>query len=250
MKRVVAALFILFSLPVFKFGADFLWSALKLHSGQPFYAPSRDAYAEYGLIWVGISLLILAPSATVLLKKDSKGSWLVLPLLVLLLVAVALPSNLPPGYRGRLAGRAVERRMERAGESLKSWAGEHRQFPEDENQLRTALEPREPGDEESQTNSRYQRGGQPLAYQFVFVGNAQGPHRPQPPGGQPAIVYCAMSPDRQKFWITATALPDDVSSNVVMLERDSQLVVISGEVLPKTPEPVAAPAPGKKAGKK
>ena len=247
MKRVVAALLVLLSLPLFGIARPFLLSALKLHWGQPFYAPSREAYGEYGMIWVGLALLVLVPSALVLLKKKAPGSWLVLPLLVFLLAAVALPSNTPPGSRGRMAVRALEQRVERASESLKVWAGERQQFPGDDRELQSAIEPGTSTRWES-TYTQYERGGQPVPYRFVLVANSQGPHRPQQAGDQPAIVYCAVSPDRQRFWLTATALPDDVSSEVMMLEREGQLVVIIGKVPPKPPEPISA-APEKKPGK-
>lgn len=251
MKQVIAVLFVLLSLPVFKFGWGFLWSAVKLRSGQPFYVASPDDYIAYGAFWVGLALAVLVPAALVLLKKGAKGSWLVLPLLFLLVAAVALPSNIPPGFRATLAGRNVQRRMETAASHLEKWGGEHRQLPADESELRGALEPKDTAEEETQDpNSRFLRGGQPVAFRFVLVPNARAPHRAQPAGEQPAIVYCAISPDRQKFWLTATALPDDVSSEVVMLERDGALVSNSGEVPAKSPEPVPEAAeknPKKKA---
>jgi hypothetical protein len=198
-----------------------------------------------------MALLVLVPSAIVLLKKDSKGSWLVLPLLVLLLVAVALPSNLPPGFRAVMAGRAEQRRMEGAGESLKSWSSERRQLPADDQELGSAIavETQALIDGGSEKNSRFGRGDQPVPYRFVLVAGAQSPHRAQPAGDQPAIVYCAISPDRQKFWLTATALPGDVSSEVVMLGRDGELVVINGEVPAKSPEPAPTAEPEKKSKK-
>lgn len=239
MKQVIAVLFVLLSLPVFKFGWGFLWSAVKLRSGQPFYVASPDDYIAYGAFWVGLALAVLVPSAVVLLKKGAKGSWLVLPLLSLLVAAVALPSNIPPGFRGHAAGRGVERRMERAATQLEKWGGEHRQLPADESELTGALEPKDTAEEQTQDpNSRFLRGGRPVAFRFVLVPNAPGPHRAQPPGEQPAMIYCAISPDRQKFWLTATALPGDVSSEVVMLVRYGELVAISGAV--PAPEPVPA----------
>lgn len=249
MRQVLAVLFGLLSLPLFMFGGKFLVSAVKLHLGQPFCASSSPGdFSAYGAIWVGMSLLVVAPSALVLLKKSVPSYWLVLPLLVLLLAAVAIPSNMPPGYRGTIAGRAVERRMQSAATQLEKWGSEPGQLPGDESQLRSALEPKERAEEETPppTNSRYQRGGQPVLYRFVLVPNAQGPRRLQPAGDQPAIIYCAISSDRKRFWLTATALPGDVSSEVVMLERDGELVVTGGEVPAKPPAPVPAAAPEKK----
>lgn len=244
MKQAVGALFMVLSLPLFMFGGPFLVSALRLHWGQPFCASSPEDYAVYGAIWVGMALLVLVPSALVLLKKNVPGTWLVVPLLVLLLSAVAIPSNIPPGYRGTMAGRAVERRMQSAAAQLQQWGSAHGQLPEDEGQLRGALEPKAAAEEEATpSNSRYQRADQPVPYRFLLVPKAQGPRRPQPPLEQPAIVYCAISADRKKFWLTATALPGDVSSEVVVLERDGEFVVISGEIPPQSagPAPVAAP---------
>ncbi|MGH9602046.1 MAG: hypothetical protein ACRD24_06615, partial [Terriglobales bacterium] len=129
MKHIVAAFFVLFSLPVFMFGAPFLWSALKLRLGQPFYAGAADDYVLNGAVWVGLSFFILAPSALVLLKKGTSAGWLLISLPVLLLAMVALPSNQPPGGRGGSAKQAVEQRMETAAESLQSWASDHGQLP-------------------------------------------------------------------------------------------------------------------------
>ncbi len=248
MKQAVAILFLLFSLPIFHFGWGFLWSAVKLRSGQPFYAVSPEGYTARGAFWVGLALVALVPSAVVLLKKGAKGSWLVLPLLVLLLAAIAVPSNIPPGYRGHMAGGAVRGRMQDAATQLEEWGSEHGQLPGDESELRIALGPKKPAEEEaSATNSMFGRGGQPVPYRFLLVPNAKAPHRAEPAGDQPAMVYCAISPDRQRFWLTATALPDDVSSEVVMLETFDELVAISGAVPAKPREPAA---PEKKPAKK
>jgi hypothetical protein len=248
MKQAIAILFLLFSVPVLRFGWGFVWSAVKLRSGQPFYAGAVGDYTTYGAVWTGMGLLILLTSAAVLLRKDSKGGWLVLPLLLLLLVAVALPSIIPPGFRGQLAGQNVQWRMETAARQLEEWGREHRQLPADEGELRGALAPKETAAEKApDPNSRFLRGGQPVAYRFVLVPNARAPHRPQPAGDQPAMVYCAISPDRQRFWLTATALPDDVSSEVTMLEHDGELVLLTGTV--PAPEPAPA-APEKDARKK
>jgi len=250
MRHVLAALFSLLSLPLFLFGGKFLVSALKLRSGQPFYTSSSpEDFLAYGAIWVGIALLALVPSVLVLLKKSAPSGLLVLPLLVLVLSAIAIPSNMPPGYRGTMAGRAVERRMKLVATALEQWGGEHGQLPGDDGQLRDALKTNEPPDEDSATNSRYHRGGQPVPYRFILASNALAPHRLQPAGDQPAIVYCAISSDRKRFWLTATALPGDVSSQVVMLGRDGELVVINGEVPAKPSEPAATAAPEKKSKK-
>lgn len=248
-KRIVAGLVGLFSLPVLMFGFQFLSRGVQAHQGQSFYAAGVEGYIEGGLIWMAIALLILLPALRVVLKRDASVAWLALSFLVLILAAMAIPSNTPVGWRVRMAREATERRMESAGTQLAQWAGERQQLPANDAELQSAMKlPDLSPAGTLPTESRYRRAGLPIPYRFVLAANAGGPNRPQPAGDQPAVLYVAVSADRQKYWITATALPDDASREVVMLERDGQLLVTSGEVPPKPPE--AAPAPGKKAPRK
>jgi hypothetical protein len=71
--------------------------------------------------------------------------------------------------------------------------------------------------------SRYARGGQRLPYRFVFVPGAKGPHQSAPPGDRPGILYCAVSEDGQRLWVTATGLDRAVGGSVVWLEFEPGL---------------------------
>ena len=84
----------------------------------------------------------------------------------------------------------------------------------------------------------YYRNGALVPVRLVYVGGATGPVLAEPPDApMPAAIYCAVSPNRENFWITAAMLDREVGGHSRWLrgmrsttDRSAQPLVIHGSV--------------------
>jgi hypothetical protein len=207
-----------FSLPVVYLGLQFLWADLRIRLGLPFYVV--HGYLAGGAVWLVWGLLILGLGVTAILRR--KGSILALILGIMLLIgaAIAIPSTLLPGYLGRAGQRDVQATMQRISVSQSAWARKTGRFPATQAELDQSL--RSAAEQEGELVTRYARDGQRLPYRLIYIAGATGPHLPSPAGDQPGIIYCAVSSDQNRFWITGTALREAVGREVVLLPSFEQ----------------------------
>jgi hypothetical protein len=176
-------------------------------------------YLRQGL-WLGIpGALALVVSLYVLIRRNAHGSWLAIPMVLLLMLAIAIPGFVR--FPASEAGHDVHRRAQSVAGALVGWSGASGRFPATEAEFQEAM--KRVDREEAARPSRYARAGQRIPLRFVFVPGAKGPHQPTPPGDQPAILYCAVSEDGRRLWLTATGLDQNVGGAVVLLEFEPGL---------------------------
>jgi hypothetical protein len=224
----------LFSLPVVYLGLQFLWDGLRIRFGDPFYV-AHD-YLARGVVWVAWGLLILALGSVAFLRRKGAVPALILGILLLLGAAIAIPSTLMPGHLARTGQQDVQSMMLRVSVTLSAWARQSGRFPASQDELDEFV--RAPAEKEGDLITRYARDGRRVPFRLVYVADAAGPHLPSPAGDQPGIIYCAVSSDRQQFWLTGTALGEAVGGEVVILPSFEQ----AGPWIEKgRPEPPSQP---------
>ena len=74
--------------------------------------------------------------------------------------------------------------------------------------------------------SWFARRGSRVPYRFVYVASASGPYTPNPPGADPATIYCAVSGDGQHYWITATDLNGPIGTAIDFARGEDGSVMV------------------------
>jgi hypothetical protein len=80
---------------------------------------------------------------------------------------------------------------------LETWGREHGKFPLTEDELHITLG-------SATMPSPYRQGGNTLNYQFELVPNQSAPYQTTPK--RPGIIYYAVDPNGQQFWLTLSGL--------------------------------------------
>ena len=205
-------------------------SWVRLHLGQPFYV--EYDYLQEGFVWLLWGLLALGFAAYPAIRRQASAGGLILGLALVFVAFIAIPSNPSIVYGpARQARSGVSAALRNLQTALLAWGEQNAHFPADETQLRLVAEGiKLPGPPYGLTSSPYGRGEERLPYRLVYVPDAAGPHQPQPPGAEPGVVYCAVSPNLKQFWLTATVLDGDVGHRVILLHAEHELVVREGKL--------------------
>ncbi len=204
------------------FAARLLFIELQLHLGHPFYVDLQ--YLSKGMFlftpgFIGILIVWL-----VVRSARTSVLWLIVPLGIGFMGLQVPPSNYE--FSAASVGRsAVATQMSEVGRTLLEWGRKNGHFPASESQFLHMVQ------QLKQQPSLYAREGQRLPYRMIYIPNAAGPHLPQPPGPEPTMIYCAVSPNLQQFWLTATVLDEVVSTLVSMLkESNGSVQVLHGNL--------------------
>ena len=230
LRIVAGGMVCLFSLPIMFIGAQFLWSWVRLHFGQPYYV-GHD-YLSNGLLWLIWGLLVFALAGYSMMRRRGSAFLLLAGFLLLGVAAVAIPSHRLPGGFTESARLSVIGKVRTLGSAMDEWAKKNGRLPANETELRDVWSEYIGQPEE---RSPYYRAGQRLVYRLVYMGNAAGPYLREP-GMEPAVIYCAVRQDLKQFWITATGVDADVGSRVVFVKGwdEPGPFVVEGKLEAKT----------------
>ena len=160
-------------------------------------------YSEYAICYMILTIISMAIGIQTLRNRRGGCAGLVASLITLMFTAISLPSNwLDPASAAR---RDVQVITKAVGGFLVEDSQQHGHFPGDESQLREA-EWRFRLQWLGEHPGPYARGRMRVPYKLVYMANAAGPHLSGPLGPEPSLLYCAISPDLRRLWVTATAL--------------------------------------------
>lgn len=212
--RILAAIVLgLYGVGIAALGGSFLWPWVQMLFTDAFYIVWD--YLVDGLFLLVLGLLVLLPAVYVLLRRQARVAWLLVSLVILLLAAMLIPSmRLDPVRAAQYEVSSQARNVHRA---VVGWAAEKGRLPANEAELLSVAQAHGSGSDDPLL-SRYARGGERLPYQLVYIANATGPHLPQPPAAQPGVIYCAVSADLKRLWLTATGLERTVNGPIVFVK--------------------------------
>ena len=189
------------SFPIMFVGLQFLWCELRSHIGHPFYV--EHDYLWGGAVWLAWGLVILALGGIAVFRRKGSAAALVLGIMLLIAAAIALPSIRLPRDVARVAHADVRSAMLRISVTQSAWAKKSGRFPANQRELDEFV--KAPVEKERELVSRFARDAQRLPYRLIYIADAPGPHISSPAGDQPGMIYCAVSRDQKRFWITGTA---------------------------------------------
>lgn len=183
---------------------------------------------EFLLFFVITALMGLLTAIVPLSSRKRSGRWL-LASFAFVIFEVPLPvvfsaQNSMYEYRS-VTGAFVGYKV------LDNFYEEKKRYPVSQQELDAFI----PGQERYFQWSWYSRRGARLPYRYVYVANATGPYTPNPPGPDPATVYCAVSGDLQHYWTTGTDLRSAIGNEIVMSMDNGRLVVFDENA--KKPSP-------------
>ncbi len=229
LRKVLAIVGMLLTAPLFILGAKFLYLWARLGRG---YAVRFDYGTEAGtwLIWGGLTVLFFLGA---LQRKTSGALLLLVGWGSLLLFGIALPSHrIDPLEQARF-GTAMELRNLQV--SLNTWAAREGHVPGSQADLDAAA--KEGADSSGETAaSQFVHDGDRLPYRLVLVSGARGPLRTPPADAAPGTVFCAVNPELDHYWLTATGLASPVGGAVVM-EENPMFLEAGTSVLDGPPPP-------------
>lgn len=119
------------------------------------------------------------------------------------------------------------------GHHLIAWQKDHGRYPASAEELRAAVA-------QLELESPLVKGGQTIPYRLVYVGGARGPAFPQLSPAELAVLYCAISPDMQTFWLTITVPKELVGRSVTWLRGRDGSRVFTKDSLPFPASPPSA----------
>ena len=213
MRTVPGALVGFSSLPIIFLGLQFLVYGVWAERGHGFFV----AHGYYGdgavlLIW---GLVILALGIIPAVVRKASVLWLVLGVILLILAATAIPSFRMPGDFARSARTTVMGRTREVSAALERWAETSGRFPADQSELDRVV--KELIEIDGKRLSSFAHAGQRLPYQMTHIADATGPYIHSPAGERPGTIYCAVSRDRKRIWLTGTALDQAVGGKVIFV---------------------------------
>ena len=173
-------------------------------------------YSGYVIFYLVLTLIPVALGVEAVWRQRRGGTALVVSLIIAMFAAYSFPTNYVD--RAQSAHGAVRGAAKHTGERMAALSEERGHFPESEAQFReteTSLREAWSG------RSPYARDGQQLPYKLVYLASASGPHLPDPPGPEPSLLYCAISPDLKTLWITATALEHEGGKVIFVPDPDA-----------------------------
>lgn len=197
---VLLAVLLFFTVFQLTHGLGLLTEWLEAQKGQQFYVhlpfqglgTARTAAGTLGLA----ALLYLVFRR----QRNALGTGLVVVAFIVTMVGPNVLYITTPDYDLPLhASGGVARLMAKTLDSLSAWGNKAGHLPASDEEFKMAvIRPTEP--------SWYARAGERLPYQIVLVPGASGPYLQESVSLAPAVVYCAISFDLRRFWLTGTVL--------------------------------------------
>jgi len=208
-RVVLAGIFGLFSLPPLIFGGYLLTCWLRIHSADVYYV--EYPYAGAALTFIAIGAMSLFCAGYGALRGSFYGLLFSIPLVVGLMTMINIPDGTPHASRSMLADTNY---LSSVNSFFRVWYEANQRFPKDESEFLEALKTG-PAAWQNRVKSPpefsfYSRGGIRLPYQLVVINNATGPQLDNL-SRRPGVIYYCVSGDEQEFWMTMTALSEDVS---------------------------------------
>jgi hypothetical protein len=204
----------IFSLPALIFGGYFFVCWFRIHTTDAFYV-------EYPYLLAGCLILatgLLSAFCTVwgLRRRSFHGLVFVFPLLGGLAMLVYIPDGTPHVQRSMVDDGNY---LSDVGSFFRVWYESHHNFPGNEAEFLDAMSKgpaRWHGRIQAPSyRSDYGQRGHNLPYEIVIVENASGP-RLNDTATHPGVIYYCLSSDRQQYWVTMTALDEDLANIAVL----------------------------------
>lgn len=215
--RILAIFSICCGLMPLAFALTYVGVEMRRRSG-PFGIAGE--YSGYAIFYLVLTLIPVALGIEAVWKQRRGGTALVLSLIIGMFAAYSFPTNYVD--RARSAHGHVRGAAKDTGERMVALSEERGHFPESEAQFReTETSLRDGWSGEGLNRSPYARDGQQVPYKLVYLASASGPHLPGPPGPEPSLLYCAISPDLRTLWITATALEHEGGKVIFVPDPDA-----------------------------
>ncbi len=198
-------LLLIFCLPIFLSGLMYI----------DWWQMSRRGHYYYEFPYLGMACLYflaaLVATSAVLYRGMRQGHNLLLliPVLMFLVWGVFF-SKVQPAANGI----GDYNYLNTVAFDLDEWSGRHYRYPLDETEVQEALRSTTRMDEFTrrtgfrlQQESHYRLRGMAISYQVVLLTNSTGP-RLTAIDGRPGLIYFAVSPRAEEYWLTMTALKD------------------------------------------
>lgn len=220
---------VLFSLLPLSVAFGFFRLEVQTWFGHPYYL-GHDHF-ERGCFWLLIGLVALLPASYCALRRNASTWWLALGFAAALLASVALPSNVLPSMLIPRAEDTLTAEARNLANALQTSDANQGQLPASETDL---MEIAARAEGPNGLMGPYYRDEVRAPVRLVYVGGASGPVLADPLNApMPAAIYCAVSADRRRFWITVAMLDRDVGGHPRWLKaRDGRAgpMVVSGLV--------------------
>jgi hypothetical protein len=228
-RRIVGGVVVLFSVLPLWVALGFLRLEMETWFGHPYYL-GNDHFAR-GCFWLLIGLAALVPGSYCAVSRHASAWWLGLAFAAAVFAGVVLPSNVLPTMLVPRAEDSLTAKARNVAAALDALGANQGRFPANERELANLVA--SAGGPNSLVGPYY-RDGVVAPIRLVYIGGASGPilnEIPNPP--MPAAIYCAVSADTKRFWITARMLNGAVGGQPRWLRAtgtDTQPLVISGAV--------------------
>jgi hypothetical protein len=213
LSLVVATLIALFSCPLILFTFNSLRICLGrlALSGNAFYVNHWWDGWMLVCFLAGPAVLVLVAIGICSTLRAAWPTWPLIALPVALIVelcALIVTPNLPFWHLELVENvksmGSVERRLE-------TWGKEHSRFPLTQNELDIALG-------STTMTSPYRQGSNTLNYQIEVLPNQSAPYQTTPK--RPGIMYYAVDPRGQQFWLTISGLNAPYAGRPTMAHTD------------------------------
>jgi len=233
-RIIIGSLIALFSLVPLGIAFAFFHLSAETWFGHPYYL-AHNPFGR-GCFWLFVGLMALLPAAYYAVRRRASAWWLGVGFVAALFAAVTLPSNVLPAMLIPRAEDTLTSKARNLANTLDSLGANEVRLPASQTELMSvAAKAAGPNG----FLGPYYRDGALAPVRLVYVGRANGPILSEPVNSPlPAAIYCAVSPDRERFWITVTMLDRTVGGHAHWLEGldgNTRPMVISGSVEGQTP---------------
>ena len=205
-------------------GASLYLAESKAATGEYFYVPLTQT-GDRNYVKVGSFYFFSGLAGIAALAYLSFGVKRKLKIIAALVLMGALATRMVPAlawatpeYNVPIHARhAVSRAMEEAYRALLESSKSSGHLPRTEKEFQNVVQR---VGASLGALSLYARGERRLPFSFVLIQKSEGPHFPEPVGPSPAVIYCALSPDTRKLWVTGTVLLRLVDDRVYFLPAE------------------------------
>lgn len=224
-RMILGGLIALFSLTPIWVAFGFFRLSAATWFGHPYYLAQHPL--QRGCFWAILGFGALLPGAYCVLRRRASAWWLALGFTAALLAAVTLPSNvlptmLVPEAQGSLTAKARTIANAMTTQDL---------LPASQAEL---MKVAAKADEPNWLLGPYYRDGAPVPVRLVYVGAVNGPFLTDSTDASfPATIYCAVSADKKRYWMTIAMLDQPVGGRprwVEAADNGTQPMVIGGSV--------------------
>ena len=235
-RIVLFSLIALFCLPLVIWGGEILIQGIRARGDV--WSVHHEYFWTSGFLMIPALVAVLLAGLGAFRPRRLTGANFVFAFGILLYMAVAIPSMLSHPTSG--ASSSVLQQMRHLQTATEAWAEAQGKYPLTQQDLREAIQ----GGNLEASDSRFQRKGERLKYEYALTPGATGPVLR---AERPAVIHYAVDSTGTHYWITGTVLPSAVADSAIVLreslDETSPPRVIEGKLEP--PAPATKPAPKK-----